>query len=125
MAYLTKIEGEDWQALEVPGSARLEPAFTALEWSVIRLARIDRLWTIRAQGVLRRFWNRLVGRANPKLANPRLEALRKMAVLSWHFGFTIPGDDLADFLSAGFTLDQYELMAGSINSALGAARIAR
>jgi hypothetical protein len=41
-----------------------------------------------------------------------------MAVLSWHFGFTVPGDDVSDFLSAGFTPDQYELMVGSISAAI-------
>ena len=45
-----------------------------------------------------------------------------MAVLTWHYGFTVPGDDVAKFLSAGFSPDQYELMAGSINSALSAPR---
>ena len=30
-----------------------------------------------------------------------------------------PSDDISKFLSAGFSPDQYELMAGRINSALG------
>ena len=59
---------------------------------------------------------------NPELANPKLEALRRMAVLTWHYGFTVPGDDVANFISAGFSPDQYELMAGSINAALSAPR---
>ena len=59
---------------------------------------------------------------DPELADPRLEALRRMAVLTWHFGFTVHGDDVAEFLSAGFTPDQYELMAGSINSVLAGTR---
>ena len=57
---------------------------------------------------------------NPELANAQLEALRRMAVLSWHYGFTVPGEDVANFLSAGFTPDQYELMVGSISAALSA-----
>jgi hypothetical protein len=125
MAYLAKIEPLDSQpvalaAIASPRAAKAE--FSPLEWSVIRLARIDRLWTIRASGRVRRFWNKLLGRGNPELANPRLEALRRIAVLTWHFGFTVPGDDVADFISAGFTADQYELMAGSINSVLSAPR---
>ena len=56
---------------------------------------------------------------SPELANERLEALRRMAVLSWHFGFTVPGDDVANFLSAGFSPDQYELMVASIRAAIG------
>ena len=56
----------------------------------------------------------------PELANERLEALRRMAVLSWHYGFTVPGDDVANFLSQGFSPDQYELMVRSIRAAVGA-----
>ena len=125
MAYLSRIEPHDAQPVALPvisTASRPKPDFSKLEWSVIRLARIDKLWTIRAAGRLRRFFNWLVGRGNPELANPRLEALRRMAVLTWHYGFTVPGEDVANFLSAGFSPDQYELMAGSINSALSAPR---
>jgi hypothetical protein len=121
MAYMAKIEPQDSQ-LALSPRAPATPEFSGLEWSVIRLARIDRLWTIRSVGRFRNLWNWLIGRGNPQLANPRLEALRRMAVLTWHFGFTVPGEDVSDFLSAGFTPDQYELMAGSINSALSPRR---
>ena len=120
MAYLAKIETQDAQPIVLPIPSAKPAAFSPLEWSVIRLARIDRLWTIRTDGRLRRFWNWLAGRGNPSLANPQLEALRRMAVLTWHYGFTVPGNDVSEFLSAGFTPDQYELMAGRINSALSA-----
>jgi hypothetical protein len=64
---------------------------------------------------MRRFWNRLLARnPNPTLSNPRLESLRRMAVLSWHFGFTVDGQDIADFTRAGFSLEQYELLVTSI-----------
>jgi len=122
MAYLAKIEPQDSQPIALPALACAKPEFSALEWSVIRFARLDRLWTIRAAGRIRRFWNWVLGRGNPELADPKLEALRRMAVLTWHFGFTVHGDDVADFLSAGFSPDQYELMAGSINSAISAPR---
>jgi hypothetical protein len=125
MAYLSRIEPHDAQPVALSATAaanRLKPDFSNLEWSVIRLARIDKLWTVRAAGRLRRFFNWVVGRGNPELANPRLEALRRMAVLTWHYGFTVPSEDVANFLSAGFSPDQYELMAGSINSALSAPR---
>ena len=125
MAYLAKIETRDSQPIALPALAAAKlskPAFSPLEWSVIRLAKVDRLWTIRAAGRVRRFWNWFVGRGNPELANPKLEALRKIAVLTWHYGFTVPGEDVRNFLSAGFSADQYELMAGSINSVLGAPR---
>jgi hypothetical protein len=116
MAYLARIEFDGSDAIALPALMATgdDHDFSALEWSVIRLARIDALWTIRSAGPLRRFWNALVGRTNPRLANERLEALRKIAVLSWHFGFTIPGEDVADFLSAGFSPAQYELLVTSI-----------
>ena len=125
MAYLAKIETQDSRPVALPAIAannNTRPNFSPLEWSIIRLARIDRLWTIRTAGRLRRFWNWFVGRGNPELANPKLEALRRMAVLTWHFGFTVPGEDVSEFISAGFAPDQYELMAGSINAALSSPR---
>ena len=125
MAYLAKIETQDSRPVALPAIAansNTRPNFSPLEWSIIRLARIDRLWTIRTAGRLRRFWNWFVGRGNPELANPKLEALRRMAVLTWHFGFTVPGEDVSEFISAGFSPAQYELMAGSINAALSSSR---
>lgn len=112
MAYLARIEpGTDALALPAVGG---EPGFTDLEWSVIRLARTDELWTIRPAGRLRRAWNWFLGRTNPELANPHLEALRRIAVLSWHYGFTVAGEAVADFISAGFSIRQYELLVSSI-----------
>ena len=103
----------------IPANDTGVPEFTSLEWSVIRLARVDGLSTLRPAGRLRRFWKWLMGRSgSPQLANERLEALRRMAVLSWHYGFTVPGDDVASFMSAGFSPDQYELMVSSIRAAL-------
>ena len=121
MAFLNRIEAQDAQPITLPAIVANDdarPDFSPLEWSVIRLARVDRLWTIRAAGRLRRFWNGLLGRGNPQLANKRLEALRRMAVLSWHYSFSVPGQDVADFLSAGFTPDQYELMVTRISDAV-------
>ena len=129
MAYLAKIEPQTASPIAltgVPANDVGKPQFTALEWSVIRLARVDGMSTLRAPGRFRRFVNWLMGRnGSPELANERLEALRRMAVLSWHFGFTVPGDDVADFLSQGFSPDQYELMVRSIRAAIsGPQRIA-
>lgn len=126
MAYLARIEpqtSDPFAFLDrftptiVPTVAA--PEFSDLEWSVVRLARRDRMWTLRPYGRLRRFFRWLTGLGiNPKLADPRLEALRRIAVLSWHFGFTVPGDDVADFISAGFSHDQYELLVSSISAAV-------
>jgi len=129
MAYLAKIEPQAASPIAlmgVPANDIARPDFSKLEWSVIRLARVDSLATLRAPGRIRRFWNWLMGRnGSLELANDRLEALRRMAVLSWHYGFTVPGDDVANFLSQGFSPDQYELMVRSIRAAVsGPKRIA-
>jgi hypothetical protein len=120
MAYLARIETTDAQPILLRPSAATvaKPEFSELEWSIIRLAGVDGLSTIRPPGVLRRFYNWLIGRTgSPSLANPRLEALRRIAVLSWHYGFSVPGEDVADFLSEGFSPDQYELLVGSVRRA--------
>ena len=124
MAYLAKIEPQTAAPIAlrgIPANDTARPEFSALEWSVIRLARADSISTLRPAGRIRRFWSWLMGRSGrPELANERLEALRRMAVLSWHYGFTVPGDDVASFISAGFSPDQYELMVRSIRAAVGA-----
>lgn len=120
MTYLARIklpEGDaDRAALSLPALA--QPSFSPLEWSIIRLARGQDLSTVREPAPLRRFYNWLIGRrGNRGLANQRLEALRRIAVLSWHFGFSVSGKDIADFLSAGFTPEQYELMVAGTRAA--------
>jgi hypothetical protein len=93
-----------------------EPArFSPLEWSVIALAKRDRIASLREPGRISTAMGLVFGeRPNPRLADPRLEALRRLAVLSWHYGYTVPGDAVRGFLSAGFTARQYELMVDSI-----------
>ena len=122
MAHLARIEpqtAEPIALMGVPANDTARPDFSRLEWSVIRLARVDGLSTLREPGRWGRFVNWLMNRKGlPSLANERLEALRKMAVLSWHYGFTVPGEDVAGFLSAGFSPDQYELMVRSIRAAI-------
>lgn len=98
--------------------ARLSP----LEWSVVAIARMDRLSSLRHPGRLSMALGTVFGsRANPRLADPRLEALRRMAVLGWHHGFQVPTSAVRAFLTAGFSTDQYETMMASIS----AARMAR
>ena len=121
MAYLERIQIPHSQPLsfdETEQASRVP--FSPLEWSIIRLARVDGLSTLRAPGLLRRGYNWLIGRVgSPKLANERLEALRRIAVLTWHFGFSIPGDDVAEFFAAGFSPDQYELLVSRVHAAAG------
>lgn len=91
------------------------PRFSALEWSVIAIARRDRLSTLRTPGRMAVALGRLFGeRHNPRLADPALEALRRMAVLTWHYGYSIASAEVRAFVDAGFTTDQYELLVTSI-----------
>jgi len=89
MAYLARIEpqtAEPIALMGVPANDTAKPDFSRLEWSVIRLARVDSLGTLREPGR----WGR----------------------------FTVPGEDVASFFSAGFSPDQYELMVRSISAAI-------
>jgi hypothetical protein len=128
MAHLARIQPSAAQPIVgppkgVPTLVPVAPAprFSQLEWSVIRLARVDGLSTLREPGPFGRFFNWLTGLGgNPKLANPQLEALRRISVLSWHFGFSVPGDDVAEFIAAGFSPEQYELLVHSVRAAISA-----
>lgn len=91
---------------------------SALEWSVVAIARNDRLSSLRDPSRLSVAMGGLFGaRHNPRLADPKLEALRRMAVLSWHHGYTVPTSALNAFTDAGYTIAQYETLLGSIASA--------
>jgi hypothetical protein len=119
MAYHSRIEPFDGNAVDQPAMlTTAEPTFTPLEWSIIRLAGGQDLSSVREPGLLRRFYHWVIGRrGNRGLANKQLEALRRIAVLSWHFGFSVAGEDVAAFLSAGFTSEQYELLVASTRAA--------
>ena len=95
-------------------NGRLSP----LEWAVVVLARRDTLASLREPGRLAMAMGNLFSkRLNPRLADPRLEALRRLAVLAWHDHVTVPAQAVADFLAAGFTNDQYLTMLASIRAA--------
>lgn len=99
--------------------AREEDRLSALEWSVVALAQKDRMASLSRPGAVSVALGKIFGtrRHGPLLADPRLEALRRMAVITWHRGFAAPTRELRAFLDAGFTLSQYETMATSIGVA--------
>jgi hypothetical protein len=116
--------------LPVPAPSKLEMVKTAtdlardagsrlgpLEWSVVALARRDTLSSLRAPGLLSTTMRTIFRHNNPRLADERLEALRRMAVLAWHHSFQVPSSELRAFFDAGFTVGQYEAMMGSIAAA--------
>ena len=104
-------------------AVRPDARLSALEWQVVALARRDRIASLREPGRLTRAIATIFGETrNPRLADPSLEALRRMAVLSWHHGYSVPSNEVRAFLAAGYTPDQYELMVDSIGTALAGSR---
>ena len=94
------------------------PVLTELERSVIGIARQDGLSTLRQPGRLSRWLGVLFGvRISPQLADPKLEALRRIAVLSWKRGYAIASAEVKAFLAVGYTPAFYELVVDTIASA--------
>jgi len=91
--------------------------FERREWAVIMLARQDGLASLRAPSRLGRMMARLFGSdVNHRLADPRLEALRRLAVLAWHHGYAVPMSAMKSFKAAGFSMDQLEVMLARISA---------
>lgn len=93
--------------------------FSPLEWSVVMLARHDRPSSLREPGRFTKLLGRLFGEAfNRRLADPKLEALRRMAVLTWHRSYDVPKPEIQAFFAAGYNADQYELLGQRVSQAL-------
>ena len=86
-------------------SAKAVTPLSQLEWRVVELARSDGLISLRPQR--KRSWlSRFVLGPNPPspmLADEKLEALRKLAVLAWHHGYTLPSSAMKQTVSAGYS----------------------
>jgi len=82
-------------------------AFAPLEQTVIALAEADPVASLGPPSRFTRFFERWFGfrRHNP-LADERLEALRRFAVLARVAAGTLPAEEVKRFLSAGFSLTQ-------------------
>lgn len=97
---------------------------TALERRIIELARHDGLETLRPER--KRGWlARLIlgpASASPTLANERLEALRRLAVQTWHKGYTLPASALREAQAAGFDEGQIGAVIDSIGRARASVR---
>ena len=116
-------------AFNEPGAAALADAvagttigpdegrLSALEWSVVALARRDSLSSLRTPGRIAVAIRVVLKTPNPRLADERLEALRRMAVLAWHHNYAVPGHEVKAFLAAGFTPAQYDTMMASLSAA--------
>jgi len=105
MAYLTFDFAADHGL--APSALGEQPAsFSATEWAVVRLSRRDGLATILAPSRIGTVARRLFGvPAANRLADPRLEALRRAAVLCRHGG-TLPRDQADALLAHGFRFEQ-------------------
>ena len=82
---------------------------------MVALAERDTIASLREPGRIAAALESLFGLNRPsKLANPRLEVLRRVAVFAWRQGWKVPRSELQAFLAEGFTLDHYELVQASI-----------
>lgn len=94
------------------------PVMTELERSVIGIARRDGLSTLRQPGRLSRWLGLVFGvRISPQLADPKLEALRRIAVLSWKRGYAIASAEVKAFIAAGYSPAYYEMVVDTIAAA--------
>lgn len=121
MAYVAFSElggGDVLERAPAPVGAPATPArLSALEWSVVAIAWGDRLSSLRRPGWFAQLIGGVFGGHNPRLADPRLEALRRMAVLTWHHGYAVPSQEVRAFRDAGYSVDEYELLVDSIAAA--------
>jgi hypothetical protein len=99
------------EVVEVASESAPAPDFTPLEWSVIGLAQKDAMRSVRPRRILHRIVERLLGLASAqRLADPRLETLRRFAVLVRSRGLPQPEKELSRFLQAGFGARHVEIL---------------
>jgi len=107
MAYRA-FDGDSFVLETVPPVVQAQgvETFTPLELNVIALADVDHPGSVRESTRFGRFMERAFGiRRSNTLADPRLEALRRFAVLARHGG-VLPPHEIDLFISAGFSLHQ-------------------
>lgn len=117
MAYLGIEEMYSGPAADLNGATEtgVSSGFSALEWSVIALAKNDSINSLKAPGRMSRALGGLFGRGvNSRLAEPRLETLRRVAVYAWRRGYALPASEVAAFLRTGFSMAQAEVLVASV-----------
>jgi hypothetical protein len=108
---------EDYAGAAGLVSPRVGALFERQEWEIIALAARDGLSSLHAPGRTARMLGWLFGsRPDRRLANDRLEALRRFAVLAWHHGYETPAEAMKTFLDEGFSRDQLALLLSSITT---------
>ncbi|HYZ48152.1 MAG TPA: hypothetical protein VE567_04585 [Sphingomonas sp.] len=99
-----------------PHHAPAKASLTPLEWSVVALAQRDTLASLREPGRISTALAAIFGgRFETRLADPRLEALRRVSVHGWYHGFAVPESETRDFYEAGFGPEHLELVLTSIS----------
>jgi hypothetical protein len=103
-------------AAPVPSASAPVAGFERREWDVIVLAQKDGLGSLYEPSRLGRTLAWLFGgSATRRLADPKLETLRRLAVFAWHQGYAVPVSAIKAFKSAGFSADQLELLLASVS----------
>src|SRR5688500_17039229 len=105
MAHLNRIEATDVHTTRtaanddgVANAERQRASFSGLEWSVIALAKGDSIASLKEPGRIAKALGALFGNwEHTRLADGRLEQLRRLAVLAWHRGWAIPLSELRAF----------------------------
>ena len=96
-------------------------SFERTEWQVIMIAQKEGLASLSEPGWLSRLMIRLFGGAVPRpLADPKLEALRRFAVLAWHHSYALPVSAMEAVRTAGYSESQLELALARISRSRGA-----
>lgn len=123
MAYLNFREAELSGSLvsafvprdELEPRVQTATGLSALEWLVVALAERDHISSLRKPGRIARALVALFGEFGKRpLANPQLEAVRRLAVHAWHRGYAVPASELTAFRLAGFSADQAETLLESV-----------
>jgi hypothetical protein len=119
MAYLNFSEsfGGPASATTLAEAIDVHPApvtgFTPIEWMVIGLAERDGLSSLSTPGRVARALGTVFGLgARSRLADERLEQLRRFAVLVRHHGWRVPTSEVKAFLTQ-FSVGQLETVIAS------------
>jgi len=113
MAYMEFSEASVGASMPRKATHDAVPAFSALEWLVVALAERDGLVSIGRAGRFATLVSKLFERAKPGLASPRLEALRRFAVLAWQFD-SPPADEVDAFHALGYSVRQRDALLASV-----------
>jgi len=121
MAYLD-LAPSPYEILEPPArempSRVAEPALTTIEHDVISASLRDPVWSLGPSSRVRRalHWTFDIRRPKP-LADARLEALRRFAVLVRHFGDRLDSVETDRLAFAGYPPDQIRAVSRQVASA--------